>query len=274
MKKVLVYSFLVFFLVGCKNENKMDSKNKSLKNMESKESKQFNYFEYYENNKIRLRAKKADEVFHGRYEEFYKNGNLKLSGAMNSDKKVSVWRNFEEEGNLKSVNLYKADSIINTFGPKNFELSYTKIKGLEIKVPTSWITDKNIDSTVLLTSRKNCKDKSSFCPNYSLQLYNLIDLNLSFEEFINLNLKKMNNQSSFFKVIDQGTPPYEKKAFQVIYILKSKNNYKLAGVSTFIQINDFVFIITGMAPNEEEDEFIEYKVLFQEISGSLRKKSN
>lgn len=232
----------------------------------------FNYFEYYEDGSVKVAANQLNEVFHGEYQEFYKNGILKTKGKHNNGQRISIWRFYNDVEMLEKVKLYKDGESINEFGPKNFDLETVNINQLQFDVPISWDTQVNPEENILLTTVENIENVE-FSSNFSVTITELSKTGYSFQNIINLNLEAYKEQSNFFEIINQGKPNFNFPSHQVIYIIETHDGQRLAGVTTFVQIGDYAFNMTGLARNENKGEFIEYKVLFQEMSGSLKKQS-
>ena len=144
---------------------------------------------------------------------------------------------------------------------------------LQFDVPKNWDTEVAPDSNILLTTVERI-DSADFSSNFSITIADLSNSDYSFQEIIDMNMKAFKDQSAFFKIIAQGKPNFNFPSEQIVYILQTNDGYKLAGVTTFVLIDDYVFNMSGLSRNEEKGEFIEYKVLFQEMTGSLRKHSD
>lgn len=270
MRILWILTLLLLFSCSGQEDNINSGINETEKDVSTLDG--FNYFEYFENGSVKVAANQLNDVYHGEYQEFYKNGILKTKGKHNNGQRISIWRFYNDLEILEKVELYQDGKIINEFGPKNFDLETVNINQLQFDVPISWNTQVNPEENILLTTVENIENVE-FSSNFSVTIIELSKTEYSFQDIVNLNLEAYKEQSNFFKIIDQGKPNFNFPSHQVIYIIETQDGQRLAGVTTFVRIGDYAFNMTGLARNENKGEFIEYKVLFQEMSGSLKKQS-
>ena len=270
----IIWIFSLLFLFSCgSQENNLNQKETGQKGIEKQKPAGFNHYDYYTDGKLKIAANMVDNKYHGEYQEYYKNGVIKLKGKYNNDQRISIWRLYNSKGDLENVELYRNGKVINAFAPLNFEMETVKSGQLQFDVPKNWDTEVAPDSNILLTTVERI-DSADFSSNFSITIADLSNSDYSFQEIIDMNMKAFKDQSAFFKIIAQGKPNFNFPSEQIVYILQTNDGYKLAGVTTFVLIDDYVFNMSGLSRNEEKGEFIEYKVLFQEMTGSLRKHSD
>ncbi len=239
---------LILFSCGSQ-ENNLNQNEKGQKGIEMQKPAGFNHYEYYADGKLKIGANKLDDKLNGKYQEYYKNGIIKLKGRYNNDQRISLWRQYDDNGNLNKVELYRGGKVINDFAPLNFELETVNVGQLQFDVPKNWDTEVTPDSNILLTTVERM-DSADFSSNFTITIADLSNSDYSFQDIIDMNMKAFKDQSAFFKIIAQGKPNFNFPSQQIVYILQTDDGYKLAGVTTFALIDDYVFNMSGLSRNE------------------------
>lgn len=272
----IIYSVIVCLgLLACNNENNKteNSEMKENGNKPNKEiAKDSTYVEYYENGSKKVIADTVNGKYHGLYNRFYMNGNIAESGIMINGFKSGVWKGYNEKGILVNVAEYYNDKLLFNLDKSNFSLLPKAIEqeGIEINIPINWETKDGDTPNMLFVSQKKCDEATVFCPNITLTKEKLKD-DMNLGDYLQSSIELLNKQLSNFKPVAKGEVLINGlSAFQITYLMQV-NGVKLGGITTWINSNDTIYIITGMAINETNSEFLKYKGLFQEITDTFKK---
>lgn len=266
MKKII---FITIFLPISCQQNEMIENSANEEIINKLEKNELPYIEKYENGQIKIKTFNKDKKYHGEYVELYKNGNLKEKGVMSKGLKTGVWKTYYEDGDLKEVNQYNKGELTFKLDKYDFIFDTLFIDSNKIKIlsPTNW-ESKSSNGTLLYYSRKRCNDSVSFCPNITIAKEKIRE-GLKFNDYIDINIELLESQSSFIRIIKKyeftlnGLPSY-----QTSYLLE-ENGIGLGALSTWIKVDDVSYVITGIAMNGKEGEFLKYRGLFREIALSF-----
>lgn len=209
------------------------------------------------------------------YIEKYEDGTPYIVGEIKNNLKDGVWKIFGKKGELQAVKLYYNDSLLFDLDPLDFSYREVNINKKEISVllPFNWETKlftKEESNVVIFTSEKRCLKDDLFCPNITFT-YEILNVDSTFEEYLRASYKLIENTFSDFKLVAQGDVSSSSiTAYQITYLM-TVDEVKLGGVTTWIYNSESnsVYCLTGLALNQENSEFLKYKVLFQEISNSI-----
>lgn len=270
MKRVIVIWMIIILPISCQEKGKPDNIIKKEKEANQLEYNDGIYIEKYENGNVKIKTVMKDKKIHGEFVEYYESGKVRETGIMSKGIKNGVWKTYYENGEFKEVGQY------NNKGELSFKLDEQDFifdtllldsKKIKILIPKNWKTNTS-NGIVLCSSRKICHDSVDFCPNITITKEK-IQNGLSFSDYIDINVELLKSQSTFVKVVKE----YEftlngLSTYQTSYLLKS-NDVDLGALTTWIDLNGVVYIISGAALNGKEGEFLKYRGLFREIALSF-----
>jgi len=228
------------------------------------------YLEYHNNGNKKIEANIQNGKFNGKYIKFYKNGSIEEVGIMVDGLKNNVCKKYDQKGILIEVNQFFDDNVTLSLSVTDFLLEDTILDSNRIKLGSPIYWDRvEIENTNVLFACQKKENKSVFSPNFTLTKE---DLPINFDEYLKKNIEILENSLPFFKRIGQGNLIINNlPAYQISYLMLI-NGVKLGGVTTWINNNGVIYVITGIAINEVDGEFLKYKGLFQEISRTFRRK--
>jgi len=272
-KKFICIILFSISIIACGGEDKMTSsetfKKKVIVNKERDRLGE-NYVEYYDNGIERVISGQEKGELHGAYSKFNSDGSLSEEGIMRNGLRNGVWKSYNKKGKLKSVKQYYNDSLLFDLDQLDFNFREVTIgqKGLKISVSKGWETSKKEMYPVILVSKKKCDDSVIFCSNITVVKDSLRD-GVDFNTYLQLNYDLLQNQFNNFRLIARGNIKVgDFSAFQITYLMQT-DGVKLGGITTWIKNGEIIYVITGLALNEGNSDFLKYKGLFQEITSSL-----
>jgi len=272
----LVYIIICVGLFACDNRSNQTMSTTSSENdketLEKNVMRDSVYFEYYENGNKKVIASTEGGKYHGKYTALYENGNIAESGFMVNGMKSGVWKNYNEQGVLDNVKEYYNDKQMFDLDKADFSLLSRALEQekIEINMPINWEVKGGDDPRLLLVSQKNCNESVAFCPNITFTKEKLKD-EMDFNSYLQLSVDLLQKQLSYFKPVAKGEVLIDNlPAFQMTYLMQVEG-IKLGGITTWINNNGVVYVVTGMAINEENSEFLKYKGLFQEVTDSFKR---
>lgn len=206
--------------------------------------------------------------------QYYENGEIKCIGRIVDGNKLGVWKYYDENNVLNKAVQHTSDTVSYELDVNDFAFStfhFHNEKG-SIKIPENWQTKLQPDNTIsiILSSRKECDSTSMFCSTFSVTLENNLEFPLAklAEEEFKLFIEKFPK----YKIVDDGKININGlEGFQKVYIF-SVNGLDLGGITTWIRTEKYIFILTGIAPNLNQREFIKYLGALQEITNSFNYK--
>jgi hypothetical protein len=227
--------------------------------------------EFYSNGNKKVVVNIEQGKYNGKYSFYSENGKLSEEGIMIMGLKNGIWKYYDKDNYLQKVLEYDNDKILFELDKADFSLLPHVIEKerIEINVPINWKTDTNYNLPILLSSKKKCDVSVVFCPNFTLTK-EALQKDMTFDDYLKFSYKLMGQKISYFKAVTQGQLLINGlPAFQIAY-LGLVNGVKLGGVTTWINKGNDVYIVTGLAINEKDSEFLKYKGLFQEVASSFR----
>jgi hypothetical protein len=265
------YILLFFIIASCQNKsNKTDSTTSQSDTQEVNNKKDSIHVEYYPNGNKKVMAEVKETRLDGKYELYNEYGVIKEKGNMLQGHKNGIWRYFKDEGGLIKAFLYNEDKVVFELDTNDYSTTKkVKAEEIEISLPVQWIISDTKNKVILLAARKKCSTIVKFCPNITISKEDIAP-GLSFNDYVLKNFEIIKSRfSNQIKPVAQGELSINGlSSFQLTYIALA-NNTKLAGITTWIKKGNTAYIITGMAINEEGNEFLKYKNLFQEITDSF-----
>lgn len=207
----------------------------------------------------------------GVYTEKHDNGNVFVRGFLKKGLKEGVWKYYQKDGSLADVYLFSEDSLLFELDKDDFIFSAKSLNkhNASIEIPIKWEVVQEKESSLLLTANKLCGDSMIFCPNLTVVYESIQKSEIKFEEYIKKCINLLEQKFPYFKLVAAGDVSNEDHlGYQITYLMLI-DNVKLGGITTWINNGSDVYIITGMASNEKNSEFLKYKSLFQEITSSF-----
>lgn len=213
----------------------------------------------------------SNKIKDGEWVERYDNGNISKSGFINNGAKNGIWKYFHTDGSLEKVHQYFNDTLLFVLDKNDFLFSrqFSENKEIGINIPIRWEIQKD-NSQTLLIARKQCIDSTAFCPNITITKDILSDSNnIDFENYVKSNIILLSERLPYFKPIAGGNIIIDTlPAYQLTYLMQV-NGVKLGGITTWIYNGLDAYVITGMAINEQDSEFLRFKVVFQGVTSSF-----
>lgn len=226
--------------------------------------------EAIDNTSFKVIATKKDGKYHGQYALVDTKGNIIESGIMIEGMKNGVWKYYNDEGSLKKVLQYYNDSVVFELDKSDFSLLSFNIDNDQfvIDIPINWGTEVKRDSRILLISKKKCDSSYVFCPNMTITKETLNE-DIELVNYLNASLNTLRQKMQNLKIVNKGEVIINGfPSYQLTYTAEF-NNTKLGGLITWIRKDDDIYIITGMAMNENS-AFLKYKGLYQEVALSFK----
>jgi hypothetical protein len=154
-------------------------------------------------------------------------------------------------------------------GYSNNEFRLLSLSGgkLSLRLPKTWIIDSNVKAKILLIGQKRCPPKTKFCPNLTVSM-EALPIHMTFLDYVNESITMLNRQLGNCRIIDRRQTEINGVSAFHISFLTTHNDLPLGGVSTLIEIEGKVYVVTGISLNEK-DEFRKYKEVFLKISESI-----
>jgi hypothetical protein len=226
--------------------------------------------DYFKNSRIKEMGQIKEGKLNGTFLGYFKNGGIKIKGNYENGKKTGIWLDYDSNGLTSSVNYYFDDTLIY----KNLDASdyhfvdYKNSNSIfSMKIPKYWEIISPTNPILCAFKKKDTTDVV-FSPN--MILIKDKKFNNDFDVCINQNIELLQKEFSFFKIISGGDLVIDnKRAKQYAYIAIA-NGTKVGALVTFIEKEDDIYILTGMAFNEPSGAFLKYRALFEEISNSVR----
>lgn len=207
-----------------------------------------------------------------RIQTFHKNGNVKEVGLLIDKKKIGLWKSYDESGNLVSAFHYFNDSLV--FELTKAELDFKNIniakQNISFSIPKDFkeINVSGMSESIVFAAKKNCNQSSTvFCPNLVITaedniLYNLKDSITQLADKVSMKFEK-------FKLINIEKGASIEDSFKITFIGRI-NNKKLGGVVFAFIKKQKLYNFSYIASNEEKDEFLKQKDIFDEIITSIK----
>ncbi len=256
----------MFCYVACQNEqNTKENLESTKKNLSDSV-----YIDHYSNGNKKIVTTIKDGKYHGKYSSFDEKGTIQEEGLMIMGLKNGVWKYYNGNKNIKKVLQYYNDSLIFELDKSDFSLLNHTIENerIEIKIPSNWKTENGNAPQILLISQKRCDNSIVFCPNITFTKEELKE-DMTFEDYLKFSFNLLQQKLPYFKAVAQGQIRIDGlSAFQLSY-LTQVNGIKLGGLTTWINKGNKVYVLTAMAINEKNSEFLKYKGLFQEVASTF-----
>ncbi len=181
-----------------------------------------------------------------------------------SEIKDGVLKEYNELNALMKVDLYYNDSLLFNLDLDDYDFVDKKLSNkMTISVPEKWQTSDLEYGDLAIV--KSCSE--IFCPNFTITKEKVND---RFDLYLDKNIGLLSKQFNVFKLIAQGGKKINTlESYQITYLMEV-DNVRLGGITTWVKKDEVIYILTGMAINEKNSEFLKYKVLFQEIVESFR----
>lgn len=273
MRVTSIIYIMSFISISCNdsNNNFVSYQEKHWDNMKVEFKMDTSFREYYEDGKSRTVRYKINDTGQSFYVQFHKNNTIAETGMMLKNVKNGVWKNYDNNGILVTANLYHNGDILFELDKTDFYLLPTKLlpDSFEIDMPFKWQTINDSSLHIILGSRKQCDKSFIFCPNITI-VKDRINKDAVFDEYLTSQIDLLKGKYPGLHPVASGHIDINGfPSFQLTYIFQT-NGLRLGGISTWIKANESVYIITGMASNQKNSEFLKYKDLFREIAGTFR----
>lgn len=272
MKSIYI-TIICTTLLSCQNDTKKSEleKNNTEIPKQSIVMEDSTYVRYYKNGSRKIIANIKNRKFHGKYIKLYENGKIAEIGVMVNGLKNGVWKHYNENATLIEVGQYYNDSLLYYLDKSDFSFLPQAIEQekINISMPLNWQIGHGDDPSILLVSQKKC-ETTIFCPNIILTK-EILKKNMDFSNYLQISFELLQKRLPFFKPVAKGEITIDNlSAFQITYLMQV-NGVKLGGITTWINNDSIIYIITGMANNESHGEFLKYKGLFKEITDSFKR---